>query len=126
LSVIKLDPKVALAPSTPPGADMLIAGKPIQNTHQYFEDASGQWTVGIWDTTAYHRKLIDFPRHELMHLYEGSVTLLDDQGNAQTFKAGDTFFVPLGNRNAWKCEGYLKKIYCIFQPTAAAAIKAAE
>ena len=55
-----------------------------------------------------------------------SVTLLDDEGKAQTFGAGDTFFVPLGNRNAWKCDGYLKKIYCIFQPKVAAAIKAAE
>ena len=126
LRCIKLNPKVALAPSTPPGADMLVSGKPSQHAHEYFEDASGQWTVGIWDTTAYHRKVIDFPRHELMHLFEGSVTLLDDAGNAQTFKAGDTFFVPLGNRNAWKCDGYVKKIYCIFQPKVAAAIKAAE
>jgi uncharacterized cupin superfamily protein len=126
LRVIKPDPKEALAPSTPPGADLLISGKPSQHAHEYFEDASGQWTVGIWDTTAYHRKLIDFSRHELMHLIEGAVTMTDDQGRAQTFKAGDTFFVPLGNRNSWKCDGYLKKIYCIFQPKVAAAIKAAE
>jgi len=126
LKVIKPDPHVALAPATPTGADLLISGNPRQNAHEFFEDASGQWTVGFWDTTAYHRKLIDFSRHELMHLLEGSVTMIDDEGRGQTFKAGDTFFVPLGNRNEWKCDGYLKKIYCIFQPKAAAAIKAAE
>ena len=116
LQVIKINLKVKLQPSTPPSADILHSAVPTQNTHEYFEDATGQFTVGLWDTTGYHRKLIDFPRHELMHLLEGSVTFTDDKGGSQTFKAGDTFFVPLGTPNSWKSEGYLRKIYCIFQP----------
>jgi uncharacterized cupin superfamily protein len=124
--IFKVDEAVKLDPSTPPDAAMLLSSVPSQRTHEYFADVTGQLTVGVWDTTAYHRKLINFPRHELMHLLEGSVTLTDDQGRAQTFNAGDTFFVPLGNRNSWQCSGYLRKIYCIFQPKAAAAMKAAE
>lgn len=116
LGVMKIDPKVRLEPSTPPSADILHSPVPIQQAHEYFEDATGQITVGVWDTTGYHRKLIDFPRHELMHLLEGAVTFTDDKGGTQTFRAGDTFFVPLGTPNAWKSEGYLRKIYCIFQP----------
>ena len=73
---------------------------------------------GVWDTTGYHRKLIDFPRHELMHILEGEVTFEDDQGRSQTFKAGDTFFVPLGTPNSWKSGDYLRKIFVIFQPKA--------
>ena len=119
LKVIKLDPKVKLQPSTPPSADILHSPVPTQHAHEYFEDATGQFTVGLWDTTGYHRKLSDFPRHELMHLFEGSVTFTDDKGGSQTFKAGDTFFVPLGTPNSWKSEGYLRKIYCIFQPKGA-------
>jgi uncharacterized cupin superfamily protein len=116
LRVIKLNPKVKLQPSTPPPADILHSPVPTQNTHEYFADATGQFTVGLWDTTGYHRKLIDFPRYELMHLVEGSVTFTDGKGGSQTFKGGDTFFVPLGTPNSWKSEGYLRKIYCIFQP----------
>jgi len=116
LKLIKLNPKVKLQPSTPPSADILHSPVPTQNAHECFEDATGQFTVGIWDTTGYHRKLLDFTRHELMHLLEGSVTFTDDKGASQTFKAGDTFFVPLGTPNSWKSEGYLRKIYCIFQP----------
>ena len=107
---------VKLKPSTPPSANILHSPVPTQNTHEYFENATGEFTVGVWDTTGYHRKLIDFPRHELMHLLEGSVTFTDDKGGTQTFHAGDTFFVPLGTPNSWKSEGYLRKIYCIFQP----------
>jgi uncharacterized cupin superfamily protein len=114
--IAKIDPKVKLAPSTPPGPDMLLSSVPTQHAHEYFADASGQFTIGVWQTSGYHRKLIDFPRHELMHLLEGSVTFADDRGQSQSFAAGDTFFVPLGTPNSWKSEGNLRKIYCIFQP----------
>ena len=95
---------------------MLLSPVPTQKDRNFFEDETGQFTVGVWETTGYHRKLINFTRHELMHLLEGSVTFTDDKGKPQTFKAGDTFFVPLGTPNAWKSEGTLRKIYCIFQP----------
>jgi uncharacterized cupin superfamily protein len=116
LTTVKIDPRVKLEPSTPPSAEMLHSSVPTQHAHEFFEDATNQFTVGVWETTGYHRKLINFPRHELMHLLEGSVTFTDDAGQSQTFKAGDTFFVPLGTPNAWKSEGTLRKIYCIFQP----------
>jgi uncharacterized cupin superfamily protein len=116
LKVVKLDPKVNLTPSTPPPADMLHSPVPAQHGHEFFANATREFNAGVWDTTGYHRKLIDFTRHELMHLLEGSVTFTDGEGGSQTFKAGDTFFVPLGTPNSWKSEGYLRKIYCIFQP----------
>ncbi|MFN4141492.1 cupin domain-containing protein [Aestuariivirga sp.] len=116
LRTIKIDPAAALEPSAAPPPEMLISGRPVQHTHQCFADATGQLDIGLWDTTAYHRKLIDFPRHELMCLLEGTVEFEDDQGRKRRFKAGDTFFVPMGTPNSWKCDGYLKKIFVIFQP----------
>lgn len=116
--VIKIDPAAALAPSAPPDPSMLLSPVPVQHAHDIFTDATGQFNVGLWDTTGYHRRLIDFPRHEVMHLLEGSVTMDDGQGNVQTFTAGDTFFVPMGTPNAWKSEGYLKKVFVIFQSRA--------
>lgn len=116
LRTIKIDPNVALEPSPSPSEAVLLSPVPVQHTHEYFTDATGQLNIGIWDTTAYTRKLIDFPRHELMHLLDGSVTFTDDKGATRTFTAGDTFFVPLGTPNAWRCDGYLKKIFVIFQP----------
>ena len=118
LQTLKIDPNAKLAPSTPPSADMLLSPVPVQHTKDYFGDATGQLSIGVWDTTGYRRKLIDFPRHELMHLLEGSVTFTDDGGRSQTFQAGDTFYVPLGTPNAWTSEVYLRKIFVIFQPKA--------
>jgi uncharacterized cupin superfamily protein len=116
LRTIKIDPAVKLDPSTPPAAAMLLSPVPVQHAHDYFSDATGQLNIGVWDTTGYHRKLIDFPRHELMCLLEGSVEFEDDHGVKQRFSAGDTFFVPMGTPNSWKSEGYLRKIFVIFQP----------
>ena len=113
---VKVDRSVALASSPPPPAGMLHSPVPRQWAHEFYQGETGEFTVGVWQTTGYHRKLIDFPRHELMHLLEGSVTFEDDKGGRRTFSAGDTFFVPLGAPNSWKSEGTLRKIYCIFQP----------
>ena len=46
------------------------------------------------------------------------MTFTGDKGQSQAFKAGDTFFVPLGTPNSWKSEAYLRKIFVIFQPKA--------
>lgn len=114
--MIKIDPKVALLPCDPPSGAVLLSPAPKQHNHDAYVTMDGRFTVGVWDTTAYTRKLIDFPRHELMHVLEGSVTFTDAAGEKQSFKAGDTFFVPLGTPNAWSSSAYLRKIYCILMP----------
>ncbi|WP_395689103.1 cupin domain-containing protein, partial [Aestuariivirga sp.] len=116
LRTIKIDPQVPLSPSAPPAAAMLLSPVPEQHSHDYFTDATGQLQIGVWSTTGYRRKLIDFPRHELMCLLEGSVTFEDDNGHSRRFSAGSTFFVPQGTPNSWTSEGYLKKIFVIFAP----------
>jgi uncharacterized cupin superfamily protein len=121
LEVRRPDPRGDLAPSAPPAADLLLSAVPRQRAHVWFEDLTGQWTVGVWATTPYHRKAVPFPRHELMHILEGSVTLTDGAGMAHRFHAGDTFFVPMGTACDWECTQDLRKIYCIFQPKAVAA-----
>jgi hypothetical protein len=98
---------------------------PTQNVHNYFEDMTGQMTAGVWDCTPMKRKALPFPRNELMCILEGSVTITDDKGRAQTFRAGDSFFVPQGLVNSWHSTEYVRKFYCIFQPKVAAA-KAAD
>jgi uncharacterized cupin superfamily protein len=119
--VLLPDPRAKLSPSGGPAPELLLSGAPQQHDKQYFADMTGQWTVGVWDSTPYHRKTIPFPRHELMHILEGEVTITEDGQPPRTFKAGDTFVVPMGTPCDWKTTEYIRKIYCIFQPKAAAA-----
>ncbi len=120
LSVILPDTTAPLGPLQVDPAP--IAGPvPAQHARSWHTDPTGQWTVGVWEATPYVRKVVPSNRYELMHLLEGSVTLEDGQGNEQTFRAGDTFLVPLGAPNGWKSTEHVRKIYCSFQPRAAAA-----
>lgn len=121
LRAVKVDTKAALAPAGGPDPKLVVSGSPKWADRQVFEDLTGQMTVGVWSTTPYERKVIPFPRHELMHILEGSVTISDGKGGAQTFKAGETLFVPKGAPMGWKNSEPVKKIYCIFLPKAAAA-----
>lgn len=114
--MVKVDPGVKLVPSDPPSAAVLLSPTPKQHNHDAYVAMDGRFMVGVWDTTAYTRKLIDFPRHELMHIMKGSVTFTDAEGDKHVFKAGDTLFVPLGTPNAWSCSDSLRKIYCILMP----------
>ena len=114
--ILKIDASLPRTKTESPAANMLIGPSPEQSGRNWFEDASKQWTMGVWDSTPYRRKAIPFPRHELMHLLEGSVTLSDPDGWQQTFKAGDTFFVPMGANVEWHNTEYVKKYYCIMIP----------
>ena len=121
LSVLRPDRRADLAASAGPAPELLLSGAPQQRDKRYYADLTGQWTVGVWSSTPYHRKTIPFPRHELMHILEGEVTITEDGQPPRTFKAGDTFVVPMGTPCDWKSTVDIRKFYCIMQPKAEAA-----
>ena len=128
LKVRRPDVADDLAPVGEQDTSRYIGGVPEQTLKVYFQDATKQMTVGIWTTTEMHTKPAPFARNELMHILEGEVTLTDGQGKKTTYKAGDTFLVPKGITYQWDSTGFVKKIFCIFQPkeAVAAAADAAE
>jgi len=113
LKVVKPDPAIALSPSAGPRPDMLLSGTPEQRGTTVFEDRTGKLDIGVWSSTAYHRKAVPFPRHELMCLLDGSVSITGPGGRTQHFHAGDSFFVPCGAVTDFRTDGYVKKIYAI-------------
>ena len=116
LRVIRPDPNVALSFFEQQDTSRYSGDVPTQHVHDYFSDITGQMNAGVWDTTDMHTKPLPFPRNELMHILEGTVALKNEDGTSQTFHAGDTFLVPRGITYHWDSEGYVRKIYCIFQP----------
>lgn len=116
---------ISLEASGPPGGlpeaeiadpSIFIGDVPTQHNHVYFQDPTGQMTVGIWSSTAFETAATPFPRNELMHLLEGSVTLTDGDGAEHHFKAGDTAYVPKGAVRGWKSTKDVRKFYVIFEP----------
>ena len=116
-NVTRIDPNRELAPVGEQDTARYLGGVPEQHVHGYFEDATGQMGLGVWDTTAMHTRPEPFGRSELMHILEGTVTLAGGTPGEQTLKAGDTCMVPKGLPDyKWDSEGYVRKIYCTFEP----------
>ncbi|MDA0220570.1 MAG: cupin domain-containing protein [Proteobacteria bacterium] len=127
LTVRRPDPAEAIPAVGEQDTSRYIGAVPTQHVKSYYSDPTGQFTVGIWDTTEMHTKPLPFVRNELMFILEGEVTITNADGIASTFKAGDTFMVPKGMSYQWDSKGTVRKIFCIFQPKArAAAAVAAE
>lgn len=115
-TVVKLDHDGSLGACPPPSADLLLSPPPDQRAREWFTDVTGQFSAGVSDTTRYRSKPAASPRHDWRHVLKGAVTLTDAAGTAHCFTAGDTFLVPLGAVCDWQCDGYLRTVYCKFQP----------
>ena len=85
-------------------------GTPFTNTWNYFDHSSGNFRVGIWDSTAGSWEH-DHPQLEFCYIVEGSVEITEEDGGiVHTFDAGSSFVVPKGLRVTWNVKEYAKKI----------------
>lgn len=113
---LRVDPQGALAASEGPSPALLIGPAPQQQARDWHEDASGRFSVGVWATTPYVRRPIPYPRHELMHLIEGEVTLTADGAAPRTYREGESFFVPKGCVVDWVSTVPVRKVFCSVLP----------
>lgn len=102
-----------------PNPEIFVSSLPTQYDCSYFEDATGQMFVGLWESTPFEREVAPFPRNELMCILEGAVSLTDADGVEHRFAAGDAAYVPMGTRCSWKSTETVRKFYAIFEPNAA-------
>lgn len=114
----KVEPSMPLAPIAPPDPDILHTAQPAQHAAECFRDSSGQFRVGIWQSTPYGRNSVAPGRTEVMVLLDGHITLTAPDGTALSFGPGDSLLVPQGAANAWDSVDTVRKVYCIHQPKA--------
>ncbi len=81
-------------------------------SHAYASDDSGI-LVGVWQCAPCREEIDAYPVNEMMTVLEGSVTVTDESGKAQTYTAGDTFFIPKGAPCVWEITRTLRKFYMI-------------
>ncbi|WP_116655043.1 cupin domain-containing protein [Pelagibacterium sediminicola] len=118
-SPVLLDPASppAMATCDPTPASLLTSETPEQADVTVASGARGQMNAGAWSTTAYSRVPIAFPKHEIMYLLEGNLTLTEQDGSRHAFGAGDVFLAVKDTVFDWQTDG-LTKIYLTFTPKA--------
>ena len=109
--------KYSAPKSTPITADLdgwnPVAGSPTMKTWIENKTADGKFLTGFWEATpgTYH---VTYKADELIHLFEGKVTLTEDStGKTAQFKAGDSFQIDAGFVGTWKTEEKIRKIFAI-------------
>jgi uncharacterized cupin superfamily protein len=117
LKARKIDPAAVLAPAQGPDASLLLGAAPECAETVTFTDLTGQLSAGVWRATPYRRRAAPSPRHELMHILEGEVTLEDGAGRSETFRAGETCFVPMGAAVGWSSTVPVRKVFATFTPS---------
>ncbi len=96
----------------------VIEGAPTETGHNYFTDATGRLTSGVWECTPCTAQIDAYPVDEFCLILSGTVIVTDDAGHAETFKPGDAFVVPKGLKCTWHMPETTRKYYVIFDAEA--------
>ncbi len=75
----------------------VIEGDPVETGYNFFTDASGQLTAGVWECTPCTTQTDSYPVDEFCYILSGTVVITDDAGQCETFKAGDCFVIAKGS-----------------------------
>ncbi|NHO32728.1 cupin domain-containing protein [Acetobacter fallax] len=91
--------------------DRLIAGNPQFKTWPLDTSRDGNVRTGLWQATPGTTKSIKGDAFEFCHILEGVVKITEDNGEAHTFRAGDSFVMKPGFVGTWETIETVKKIY---------------
>ncbi len=69
--------------------------------------------AGIWECAPCREEIDAYPVHEMMTVISGLVVLTHPDGRAESFTAGDTFFIAKGSPCIWEISETLRKFYMI-------------
>ena len=115
--VTRLNPNTApFAPWADVTHSGVIEGQPQERSAVFFEemrDRPGKMRVGIWESTAYAEKIVDYDKDEFMIVLEGSCTIIDEAGNEEHFRVGDAFFMEKGFTGIWRQSEPMKKYFAM-------------
>jgi len=101
-----------IAPETgAPAADRLIAGNPRFRTWNV-EEVEGALYAGIWEATAGKWRIV-YDEWEFCHILSGVSIITQDDGEARTVRAGDSFVIRPGFAGTWEVVETTTKEYVI-------------
>lgn len=108
-------PETGLTPCQFVDPATVISGDPKEIGHSFFTNEAGNVSSGVWECTPSKERLDGYSCDELMVILEGSVTLTDTEGHAETFTKGDVLVVPKGFKGTWEVTETLRKYYMIVE-----------
>lgn len=97
-------------------AEKLVSGNPRQTVWLEYEDATAQFSVGIWSSEVGEWR-VHYTEEEYCRILEGRSVITDHTGHAVTVVAGSEFTIPSGFSGTWRVEEPTRKRFVIYERT---------
>lgn len=108
------EPADGLMPSGDVPAETFTTEDKTERDYSYFANRDESVTTGVWECAPATMTFDSYYAHELMTVLSGSVTVTNHEtDSADTFMAGDTFFVEKGSNFTFEITETLRKYYFI-------------
>lgn len=95
--------------------DKLIAGNPQQSLWMQYQDPSGKFFVGIWQSEP-GKWSISYTEEEYFQILEGRSLITGADGHAMTVSAGESMVIPRGFHGTWEVLETTRKTFVIYEP----------
>ena len=107
------DPATGMVPSDMVDPDDFTTGDRTELISHHYTTGDRSIMTGVWECAPCKEEIEAYPVYEMMTVLDGSVTVTDADGQAETYEAGDTFFIPKGTRCTWEITKKMRKFYMI-------------
>lgn len=92
-------------------------GVAVETGHIFFTSEDGAVNAGVWECSACTEQVRDYPYDQCCVVLEGTLTITDEAGHAETFRPGDTFMIPRGFNGTWRMPGRYKNYFVTVERT---------
>lgn len=97
-------------------ADSVADGVAHERGHMFFTNAAGNVNVVVWECTPCIEEVRDYPFDQCCFVLEGSLTITDQSGHAETFELGDSYVIPRGFNGTWQMTEHYKNYFITVEP----------
>ena len=93
--------------------DAILSGDPQERGKSYYADQTGQFDAGVWECEPNKHVMAASPYDEFVYLLAGEIDVIDDQGNSESYVAGDSFIMPRSCECTWDVKKAVRKLYVV-------------
>ena len=94
---------------------VMKTSQPVNKGQHLYQDPSGRFFSGIWQSQAFETQQQAFPRHEFIYIQSGQLVCIDEKNQAHKFSQGDAFFIPRGTLCHWRVDDSVCTFYAVLQ-----------
>ncbi len=96
--------------------DTVVDGIADERGYLFFTNAAGNVDAGVWECTPCTERVSNYPYDQCCFVLEGSLTITDESGHAETFSPGDAFIIPRGFNGLWQMTERYKNFFVTVEP----------